>query len=55
MSAIQYATIKLPEDFMRQNVDPFVDDKAAGYISRADVVKTAIRDFFNKNKGGVST
>jgi len=45
MSETNYTTLKLPRTFVETHVDPFVDEKSAGFSSRAEVVKTAIREY----------
>lgn len=42
---VEYITIKLPNDLVAE-VDKLVGKY--GFSSRADIVKNALRDFFNK-------
>jgi len=51
---MSYATIKLPIAFVEKYIDPFVKKASEGFTSRADVIKSIIRDNSNipdkKNK-----
>ena len=44
-----YTTIKLPKEFMEM-IDTLVDDSKLGFTSRAEVVKTAVREYVIKLK-----
>ena len=51
---INYITIKLPEDLVKQ-IDNVLEQQNLGYASRAELVKDAVRSFLAKmkqDKGG---
>lgn len=49
-----YKTIQLPTEFVEKWIDPVVEDKSAGFQSRAEFVKEACRrlneKYTSKNK-----
>jgi len=44
----KYTTIKIPEEFVKKTIDPFVSDETTGFRSRAEVVMAALRNFIKK-------
>lgn len=42
---MSYTTIKLPTDFVQKFVDSLLEQDGLGFSSRAEVVKTAIREY----------
>ena len=46
---MSYTTVKLPVEFLAENIDPLVNEKN-GYSSRAEVIKDAIRVFIASRK-----
>ena len=45
----EYTTIKLPNDLI-EKIDGFIAQSNEGYTSRADLIKTAIRNFFRNER-----
>ena len=45
----EYTTIKLPNDLI-EKIDGFIAESNEGYTSRADLIKTAIRNFFRNER-----
>ena len=48
----EYATVRLPKQLMDQ-IDNFLEHQKLGYVSRAEIVKDAVRSFLaeiNQNK-----
>ena len=48
-TADNYTTIKLPKEFA-ELIDELVSDKKLGYSSRTEVVKQAVREYYEKMK-----
>jgi Arc/MetJ-type ribon-helix-helix transcriptional regulator len=46
-----YTSIKLPTAFVEQYIDTIVDAAADGFKSRAEVIKSALREFKDRFKG----
>jgi metal-responsive CopG/Arc/MetJ family transcriptional regulator len=44
-----YTTIKLPSEFIEM-VDDILNIKKLGFSSRTEVVKTAVREYYDKKK-----
>jgi len=44
-----YTTIKLPKEFAKL-IDELVDDEKLGFSSRTEVVKSAVRDYYERMK-----
>lgn len=44
-----YTSVKIPKKFCLM-IDELVEDKRHGFISRADVIKTAVREYYEKIK-----
>ena len=44
-----YATVRLPKELVQQ-IDVFLQKQRLGYISRAEVVKDAVREFLEKRR-----
>jgi Arc/MetJ-type ribon-helix-helix transcriptional regulator len=42
-----YTTIKLPVEFIKL-IDSLLDNKTLGFSSRTEVVKTAVREYYEK-------
>ena len=48
----EYATVRLPKQLMDQ-IDNFLEHQRLGYVSRAEIVKDAVRSFLaeiNRNQ-----
>ena len=48
----EYATVRLPKQLMDQ-IDNFLEHQKLGYVSRAEIVKDAVRSFLaeiNRNQ-----
>ena len=48
----EYTTIKIPREFASL-IDQLVNDKRLGFTSRAEVVKQAVREYYEKMKNFV--
>lgn len=46
--SVDYVTIKVPKEFANENITPILNLKKLGFTSNADVVKQAVREFFEK-------
>jgi len=48
----EYSTIKIPREFATL-IDKLVNDKRLGFTSRAEVVKQAVREYYEKMRNFV--
>jgi len=53
MSETTYTTIKLPVEFVKDIIDPIVDDPKSGFGSRAEFIKQAVREYHQKKMATV--
>jgi metal-responsive CopG/Arc/MetJ family transcriptional regulator len=45
---MSYTTIKLPTEFVLNVIDPLVESEGLGFTSRTEVIKTALREYSDK-------
>ncbi|WP_371801773.1 ribbon-helix-helix domain-containing protein [Candidatus Lokiarchaeum ossiferum] len=43
-----YVTLKLPEELVKEYIDSLLDIPKYGFSSRAEIVKNAVREYFEK-------
>lgn len=44
-------SVSLPDELI-EKIDEFAENSDMGYSSRPDVIKTALREFFQRREGG---
>ena len=47
----KYITVQLPEEFVKEMIEPLLTDLKFGFSSRAEVVKEGVRIVFGKYIG----